>query len=300
MIEFHKLSPADVAWTRPILERCAYPGADYTFCNMYFWDGYYGRAAKIDGFVTQATAHSGKLICLFPAGQGDIVPVLEQLHETAQARRLKLCLRSVTDDTRALLEQAMPGRFTFTEYRDSFDYIYTVEELCELHGKKLQAKRNHINRFLQDHDDWHTERVTPENLILCEQLAHEWYANHPAGRAIDNEKVALRRALDNFEFLGLDGLLLFAGSSVVAFSIGGRMHERYYDVMFEKADADIPGAYPLINREFARMVREKYPAVEFLNREDDMGEEGLRKAKESYQPTVLLRKYTADWQEDVS
>ena len=129
---------------------------------------------------------------------------------------------------------------------------------------------------------------------------HERAADAQSALEEYNRRDALRRALDNFEFLGLDGLLLFAGSNVVAFSIGGRMHERYYDVMFEKADADIPGAYPLINREFARMVREKYPAVEFLNREDDMGEEGLRKAKESYQPTVLLRKYTADWQEDAS
>ena len=162
----------------------------------------------------------------------------------------------------------------------------------------MQAKRNHINRFLQEHDDWHTERVTPENLPLCGKMARLWYAQHPAGREIDNEKIALRRAMEHFEALSLDGLLLFIGDTVAAFSIGGRMHEQYYDVMFEKAFPDIDGAYPLINREFSRMVADKYPAVRWLNREDDMGEEGLRRAKESYQPTLLLRKYIAEWQED--
>ena len=282
MIEFHAPTVADAAWVQPILHRCAYPGADYTFYNMYFWEGYYGALAEVDGFVTQALAHSGQLICLYPAGQGDAMPVIEKLHDTARAHRLRLSLRGVTDETREVLERSAPGRFTFTEYRDSFDYIYTVEELCELHGKKLQAKRNHINRFLQEHDDWHTERVTPENLPLCGKMARLWYAQHPAGREIDNEKIALRRAMEHFE----------------AFSIGGRMHEQYYDVMFEKAFPDIDGAYPLINREFSRMIAEKYPEVRWLNREDDMGEEGLRRAKESYQPTLLLRKYIAEWQED--
>lgn len=298
MIEFHAPTAADAAWVQPILHRCAYPGADYTFYNMYFWEGYYGALAEVDGFVTQALAHSGQLICLYPAGTGDVMPVIEKLHDTARAHRLRLSLRGVTDETREVLERSAPGRFTFTEYRDSFDYIYTVEELCELHGKKLQAKRNHINRFLQEHDDWHTERVTPENLPLCGKMAKLWYAQHPAGREIDNEKIALRRAMEHFEALSLDGLLLFIGDTVAAFSIGGRMHEQYYDVMFEKAFPDIDGAYPLINREFSRMVADKYPAVRWLNREDDMGEEGLRRAKESYQPTLLLRKYIAEWQED--
>lgn len=298
MIEFHRPAPADAAWVQPILHRCAYPGADYTFCNMYFWDGYYGRLAEVDGFVTQAAAHSGKLICLYPAGQGDVTAVIHKLHDHARARGLRLCLRGVTEETRAVLEQVLPGRFTFTPFRDAFDYIYTAEELCQLRGKKLQAKRNHINRFLQMHEEWHTEPVTSDTIDRCVQMARLWYAHHPAGRAIDNEKIALTRAVEHFDALGLDGLMLCIGSDVVAFSLGARMHAQYYDVMFEKAFADIPGAYPLINREFSRMVCEKYPEVLFLNREDDMGEEGLRRAKESYQPTRLLCKYIAEWQED--
>ena len=81
---------------------------------------------------------------------------------------------------------------------------------------------------------------------------------------------------------------------VIAFSMGARMNELYYDVCFEKAYSAINGAYAMINREFSRMIAEKYPEVQFLNREDDMGIEGLRRAKESYTPDILLEKYLAE------
>ena len=88
------------------------------------------------------------------------------------------------------------------------------------------------------------------------------------------------------------------GCKVVAFTMGDRLSSDTYDVHFEKAYGELQGAYAMINREFSRMIAEKYPEVQFLNREDDMGSEGLRRAKESYQPTVLLEKYVADWKEN--
>ena len=94
----------------------------------------------------------------------------------------------------------------------------------------------------------------------------------------------------------MDGLILLDQGEVIAFSMGARMNEQCYDVCFEKAYSAINGAYAMINREFSRMIAEKYPELKFLNREDDMGEPGLRKAKESYQPTVLLEKFNASWQ----
>ena len=109
---------------------------------------------------------------------------------------------------------------------------------------------------------------------------------------------ALQRAFDHFDELEMDGLLLSDGERIIAFSMGSRMNRDYYDVGFEKAFPDVNGAYAMINREFSRMIAEKYPEVQFLNREDDMGSEGLRRAKESYQPTVLLEKYVADWKEN--
>ena len=216
----------------------------------------------------------------------------------AKQRGEKFCLRGVTDDRKALLESLYPGKFTFTAYRDSYDYIYTVEELTELHGKKLQAKRNHCNRFEQDHPDARTEVITPENLALCREMVQKWYEVHEWNEQIEQEKTAISRAFDHFEAAHMDGLMLIENGEVIAFSMGARMNEQYYDVCFEKAYSAINGAYAMINREFSRMIAEKYPALAYLNREDDMGEPGLRKAKESYQPTLLLAKYNATLREE--
>ena len=298
MLNFHKPSVQDYDWIRDILYPADLPGADNTFHNMYFWECYYGEVAKLDSFVTQRLSQNGVSTYLFPAGKGDVKAALEELMQDAKTRGEKFCLRGVTDDRKALLEQLFPGKFTFTAYRDSFDYIYTVEELTELHGKKLQAKRNHCNRFEQDHPDFETRVVTPENIGLCREMAQKWYEVHEWSDQIEREKTAISRAFDCFEKTNMDGMVLLDGGEVIAFSMGARMNEEYYDVCFEKAYSAINGAYAMINREFSRMVAQKYPELKFLNREDDMGEPGLRKAKESYQPTLLLEKFNATLQEE--
>ena len=129
-------------------------------------------------------------------------------------------------------------------------------------------------------------------------MVKKWYEVHEWNEQIEQEKTAISRAFDHFEAVHMDGLMLIENGEVIAFSMGARMNEQYYDVCFEKAYSAINGAYAMINREFSRMIAEKYPELEFLNREDDMGEPGLRKAKESYQPTLLLAKYNATLREE--
>lgn len=170
MLNFHAPSAKDYEWIHPILYRAGLPGADYTFQSMYFWECYYGEVGLAEGFVTQHLTQDGFEIYLYPAGEGDVRPALEAIFADAKERGGKLRLRGVTQDRREELERLYPGKFSFTPYRDSFDYIYTVEELTELHGKKLQAKRNHCNRFEIDHPDFRTEPVTPENLCRCREM----------------------------------------------------------------------------------------------------------------------------------
>ena len=299
MLSFHAPTVGDYPWIQPILYRAGLPGADNTFHNIYFWECYYGDVGLAEGFVTQHLSQDGCEVYLYPAGCGDVRPALEAIFADARERGGKLRLRGVTQDKRAELERLFPGKFAFTAYRDSYDYIYTVEELTQLHGKKLQAKRNHCNRFEAEHPDYSTELVTPENLYRCREMVAKWYEVHEWNEQIEQEKTAIARAFDSFAQTQMDGLMLIENGAVIAFSMGARMNEKYYDVCFEKAYSAINGAYAMINREFSRMIAEKYPEVEFLNREDDMGEPGLRKAKESYQPTLLLEKFTADALEEI-
>ena len=303
MLNFHAPTARDYEWIQPILYKAGLPGADNTFQSMYFWDGYYGEVGLAEGFVTQYLRQDGAEVYLYPAGTGDLREAIEAIRADAAERGNPMRLRSLTNETREELEALYPGKFEFTACRNSYDYIYTVEELSELHGKKLQSKRNHCNRFEDEFPDWFTAPITDDNLPQCHEMLRIGYEQHePAVNAqeldqLQLEKAALQRAFDHFDELEMDGLLLSDGERIIAFSMGSRMNREYYDVGFEKAFPDVNGAYAMINREFSRMIAEKYPEVRFLNREDDMGSEGLRRAKESYQPTVLLEKYTADWKE---
>lgn len=295
MIDFHDITLRDHDWVNAILYAADKPGADYTFTNMLFWPNYYGQVGRTGNFITQYLRWQGRDIYLFPAGQGDLRAAVGAVLDDCLRRDGVLRFRGVTDDAKAFLEEQFPDQFTFTPYRDSFDYIYTVEELTELRGKKLQSKRNHCHRFEAEHPDWRTELITADNIDCCRDMVKIWYENHPENYEIQSEKKAIARAFDHFEAIGMDGLMLWDGAQLLGFSMGARMNRTYYDVCFEKAYADVQGAYTMINREFSRMIAAKYPELEFLNREDDMGEPGLRKAKESYQPTLLLEKFTADY-----
>ncbi len=199
------------------------------------------------------------------------------------------------------LEALFPGRWRYHCARDSFDYVYAIDDLADLRGKKLQSKRNYVNRFWQEHPDCRVEAVTGENVDLVAAFAEQWYARRLEEDPYADfhmERAALKKALAHLELLGMEGLLLVERGEILAMTLGTPLSRDTYDVNFEKARADVDGAYAAINREFARYIRQRHPAVQFLNREDDLGLEGLRKAKLSYKPHHLLEKCWAHLMED--
>ena len=292
MLTFQTPTLADRAWVHEILYSANRKGCEYSFCNLLLWISPIGKIARMGDFLLCRLEFSGKTCYFFPAGQGNLTEAMDALREDAGEK--PFLLRGVTEEDKAILETLYPEKFTFTPLRNTFDYLYPVEKLATLAGKKLQSKRNHINRFMENYPNWQVVEITRENLHLCKELSEQWYALRP-DEDFEGEKSALFTALEHREELGFEGILLFDGEKPVAFSMGNRITEEMFDVNFEKAFAHVQGAYPMVNREFARRVMEKYPGVRFLNREDDMGWEGLRKAKESYYPD-LLTKYEARWE----
>ena len=214
-------------------------------------------------------------------------------------RRQPLRLVCLTTRQMEELDRLMPGRFAYEADRDGFDYLYDIDRLADLTGKKLHAKRNHINRFMDNNPSWVYEEITPQTLPECLEMDQEWYRRSMVRegaaeeRDLGDEGIALRTAMDHYHALGLEGGLIRVYGEVVAFTMGDRLNSDTYDVHFEKAYGELQGAYAMINREFARWVRAKHPNVRYLNREDDMGVEGLRKAKESYYPDRMVEKYAA-------
>ena len=289
MLYFKKPELSDRAWIQDLYACCGYRGAEYTFANLYLWSFYYGEICRYKDFLCQRLTFGGVHQYIYPAGCGDAKPVVDRLWEDARQWKRPFVLRSLTKQTLCDLESMYPGKFVITEDRDSYDYLYEIDTLADLAGRKYQAKRNHINRFQQAYPNWRIEVVTADTLDPCRELAERWYQSHADS---DADRRALEKAFAHFDDLGFEGIVLLDKDTPLGFSMGNRISPDTFGVNFEKSYADIQGAYALVNREFARYIRSKYPDIRYLNREDDMGLEGLRKAKESYYP-VLLEKYIA-------
>jgi hypothetical protein len=177
-----------------------------------------------------------------------------------------------------------------------------VDALADLKGKKLQKKRNHVNRFRAEHPDYRVEPICCENVARIQHMVNDWYISRKLSDPEGDyflESLAMAKAFRHYDALNMEGIALLEGDRVLAVTMGSRMAPEMMDVHFEKAVEDIPGAYNTVNAEFARHIRLKFPEVRFLNREDDMGLEGLRTAKLSYLPDHMIEKYQACLMEDL-
>jgi len=268
--------------------------ADFNFANIYMWDKTYKQCVSHSHNRTFIKAqYSESPFFVYPIGSGDLKSALEELYDYAEKNSFPFCLRGITQEHIQHLEAVCPGKFSFREDRAYFDYIYSAEKLASLSGKKLHSKRNHINRFIES-NDWSFEPLSTELVPECMALLAGWEATFPDPHDVDllAEHAAIYRAFKNFEYLQLEGGVLRSAGKLIAFTIGEKISSDTYNIHFEKAHADIQGSYPMINREFARYILDIHPEIKYINREDDMGKENLRKAKLSYYPEFLLEKYT--------
>ena len=301
MLDFKPLAPEDAAWLRPVLDRTPDLCCECSPACMVMWG--FASIAPCGDFYVPMVTYGGRSVYLRPLGGADFAPILPEIEADARARSIPFRMYGITPPVRAYLEQQRSD-FVYTTNRDYYDYVYETAALASLAGRKLQSKRNHINRFIEEYPDWRCEPITAENLGECQALCTAWFQEHfeeGADPAVyDGERRALAIAFDHYDAFGFDGLALRAEGRLIAFSMGIRLNQTTYDVNFEKAFANMQGAYALINREFSRMIQEKYPEIVYLDREDDMGSPGLRKAKLSYHPAVILEKYVAELPEDAT
>ena len=293
MIPFKDVTLADRDTITSFTMKSDRRNCDLSFSNLCSWRFLYDtQFAVVDNFLVFKFWAGEQLAYMMPVGTGDLKAVLWELIEDARKENQHFCMLGVCSNMRADLEAILPGQFTFTEDRDYADYIYLRSDLSTLKGKKFQAKRNHINRFRNTYPDYEYTPITPDRIQECLDLEAEWCkVNHcDQQEGTGNERRALIYALHNFDALGLTGGILHVNSKIVAFTFGMPINHETFGVHVEKADTNIEGAYAMINYEFAHRIPEQYI---YINREEDLGLEGLRKAKLSYQPVTILEKYMA-------
>jgi hypothetical protein len=292
MLEFHPATVADRDWVADRMRCAGVRGSDYTFANLLNWaDVYQIVIAKMDDFLIIRSGR-GPFGYLFPAGEGDLRSVIDAIHEDSLRQGHDMLLYNLPREAVDTLESLYPGRFTFKGERNNFDYIYTRESLMTLAGKKLHGKRNHIARFKENNPDWTYEPLTKENLSEAWEMNTEWCNQNDCSldESLRKEACAVRNAFRYFEEERLVGGLLRVGGRVIAYTMGSPVTDDTFVVHIEKAFSDIQGAYPMINQQFVTNALEGYT---YVNREDDVGDLGLRKAKLSYHPVMMYERFEA-------
>jgi hypothetical protein len=292
--EFTQITLADRDKYLGLLEKNGSYGCEFSFANLYLW-GRQSIAFK-HGCALIFSHFNRKSVYPFPVGDGDVKAAVDAIIADAEARGIVCRITGITKEKRELLEALYPQKFSIHCDEGEFDYVYAINDLAELKGKKYHSKRNHYNRFCEAYSGYTVTEINSENTETVKNAAEKWYAERLAedpNADLEMERVALLRAFRDFDALGMDGIFLSYGNEVMAFTLGSFLNGETFDVQFEKAFTRYNGAYAAVNCEFAKHLRNKYPNLLYVDREEDMGLEGLRKAKQSYHPNHMIEEYWA-------
>lgn len=291
-IPFKKIKLEDRELLEHYLKQKTYRSCELVFSNIYLWCRKYPTDYAIveDTLIFRSFTGTEGTSITFPAGEEDKAhKAMDVMLQWFEEQKLEFHMHLVQEQEFELLSLWYPGMFEIEYDRDSADYVYETEKLITLSGKKLHAKRNHINKFKERYSDWSYEPITDETVEECFQMALDWRNINECEWDEDkrDEMCVTLNALRLLDELNLTGGLIRAEGRVIAFAIGEPLDSDTFVVHIEKAFADIQGAYPMINQQFAEHAAKDYT---YVNREEDTGSEGLRKAKLSYRPVFLVEK----------
>lgn len=299
MFDFRKIELTDRDEINSRLAVSDRRGCEYSFANNYAWH------RLSDSLICLSKDHyilmsfiAGEPVIVLPAGSRSdtegieqMISLLDELEKyiTNNGHPFKVC--SVTECDLEWMKEFYGDRITYYYDRGSSDYIYLSDNLIALEGKKYHGKRNHIKRFMDN--DWSFDEITSDDIDDCILFAADLYnsgSDYNGSAAI--EQYAIHRFLMNMDYLGLKGGILRCGDEIVGMTLGEQLNSDTFVVHIEKARSDINGAYPMICNQFAK----KYAShLKYINREEDLGIEGLRRSKLSYHPEYLLHKYTVSF-----
>ncbi|MCD7973518.1 MAG: phosphatidylglycerol lysyltransferase domain-containing protein [Candidatus Azobacteroides sp.] len=293
MLNFKTIELTDKKLLDSYLTHSGYRICDFSFSNLFCWQGRYETCFDIvNGFlvIRFLTVEEKLPVYMMPVGSGNLQKVIRILMDDARINNYPFRMMSITQEMFLELDKCFPDTFTYTPLRGSADYIYETENLILLKGKKYQSKRNHINKFKSEHPDYEFSLISRENISECLDMMHKrWCIQNGCDESdmLHSESYAVRKALKNFEALQLSGGVIRTNAKIVAFSFGQAITEDTFGVHVEKAEHAMNGAYTIINQQVAEHIGCDY---KYMNREEDLGLESLRKAKLSYNPAILLEK----------
>ena len=295
MLEWSIPEAEDEDWINSCIAVSGTMASDASFANIYLLRNKYStKISRYKDFIIRKYSGKGaRCGYTFPLGKGDIAKALAEIEKDAKECGERLQFAFITEEQKEVLENAMPARFCYSSDAGDSDYIYLRSELASLSGKAFHKKKNHFSKFVRTYPDYKYYEIGACNIYDAQKVADAWYYEHLQDDDASQlaEYKAIKEALENFEELGLIGGIIYVNDSPCAMTIASKINENTVDVHFEKAVGEyaLNGGYAAINKLFS----EKLDGVTWLNREEDIGIEGLRKAKLSYRPKIMLKKYSA-------
>lgn len=291
MINFKTIKRSEIKSFKKYRDSFNTMGCDVNMLNAYIWRNRFVLKYEIyNATLIRAYFNDDGILwgyCM-PTGR-DIAGALEQIMLDAQERKISPMFVILTEGQRALLETIYPSKFEYIRTPDEQDYLYLTKDLVMLAGKKYHSKRNHIARFYRTYDDTRFETLDSSNASDALEVVKLWYKENNLNFATYGEYEVIKEAIEMREEFDMQGAVLYVDQKPVAMTLGSEISDKVFDIYFEKALREYDGVYAVINNEFAKTLT-KY---EYINREEDMGIEGLRKAKMSYNPCIILDRYNA-------
>lgn len=275
-----------------ILQKNNYGTTELTFTYLFSWCPWFKTEYAIDDdtIFLRLRNRLGELYYLMPVGKMPLNEALNRLLRKSYDNNIPFQMRAITVRMWEKIEREVPGQFKFIRDRGDDEYIYLSEKLIHLSGAKLRRKRNHLKHFRTEYPNWeYTPLLSQSQIQECLEMLMqlEQKSSADASKLQQYDFISTRLILENYDILDLRGGLIRVDGKIVAFAIGEILTEDMFVVHIEKAFKDIQGAYTIINQQFVEHAASEF---KYINREDDIGLENLRKAKMSYYPEMMLEK----------
>ena len=280
------------SYTKPWNIGCS----DLSFANLFIWGADGKMQYVIEDDVLYIKLNFKSLPEFFwppipkKGSKHDYRELVCRAFEYLENKNIVPVIRNIWEPFKEIIEKSCP-ELDIEPAEIAWDYVYSREKLATLKGKKLHGKRNHINKFMQENPDWEYKKLVPSMYEDCIAVYDGWKESKDLSEdEFANERRSVVLALTNMEELGLTGGAILLDGKIKAFTVGERLNDDMQLIHIEKADSEINGLFPMINQQY---VLHECADVQYINREEDMGVEGMRKAKRSYYPDFMVKKYFA-------
>lgn len=293
MLEFQPVTLASITEIKPYFVCQDYRTCDFTEGGLFMWASYFNYEYAIfeDTLFIKGSAEDNleELSFAVPIGKLSLKRSLPLLATYCIRQNIPFVLSAVPEKVAFELQGNFAGRIE--ELRDWADYLYEAGSLATLTGHKYNKKRNRVNKFRNTYPDFEYQRMDEHNREEVKNFFRDFrQAFEKDNMLFDYEESMVQVVLDHYKKFNFEGGIIKVAGKTVAFTVGEIVGDTLF-VHIEKALREYDGVYEMINQQFARDIVQHYEKVRYINREEDVGDEGLRQAKLSYNPVAVLNKY---------